>query len=101
MKFFLQHARTAQFMRCDSTWSAEISEAFDFLSERAATFFALKEMVDSFRVVKVGAETLLPLLVAQVSLARSPGARLAGPVRVAGHPWEQILPLPGGVRVAG
>jgi hypothetical protein len=94
MKFFLQDCRTAKFMRCDSTWSADINEALDFLSERRATFFGLKDSEDSFRILKVGAKTLLPPLIPQLILSKIPCAHLPVPLHVAGHHWEQILPPP-------
>ena len=94
MKFLLQNCRTAEFMRCDSTWSADINEALDFLSERRAFFYGLKELGDSYTIIKIVAETLLPILVPQLILPKSPCGRPARPVRAAGRLGERILPLP-------
>jgi len=55
MKFYIQDCQTAQFMRCDSSWSADFDEALDFLSERRAYFFGIKELKNSFQILKVGA----------------------------------------------
>ena len=75
-----------------------MNEALDFLSERRAYFFGLKELEDSFRILKVGTKTLLPAFIPQMVLPNNPHVRIAGPVRAAGQTWEQILPtLPHGI----
>jgi hypothetical protein len=86
MKFFLQDCRSAKFMRCDSSWSADINEALDFLSERRAIFFGMKELEDSFRILKVKLEASLPAFIPQLIL---PGSS-QNPIRETKHIYEQV-----------
>jgi hypothetical protein len=90
MKFFLQDCLTSKFMRCDSTWSADINEALDFFSERRAFFFGMKELGDPFRILKITAETTLPVFIPQPVLPESPHVRLADRIRAAGHVLEKM-----------
>jgi hypothetical protein len=90
MKFFLQDCLTSKFMRCDSTWSANINEALDFFSERRAFLFGMKELDDPFRILKIAAETLLPVPIPQLVFPKSLHMRLVDRVRAAGHVSEKM-----------
>ena len=58
MRFLLQDSKTGKFIRCDSLWTLDTSEALDFGSVQRAVFFGLKELKDSFQVLKVDATGL-------------------------------------------
>jgi hypothetical protein len=90
MKFYIQDCQTAEFMRCDSTWSADIDEALDFLSERRAFFFGMKELKNSFQILEIATEALLPIIIPQLALRRIPHAV---PARAEKRIYEQVLPM--------
>jgi hypothetical protein len=90
MKFYIQDCQTAQFMRCDSTWGADINEALDFLSERRAFFFGMKELKNSFQILKVALEAPLPSFIPQLILSGSSQTQLVGLGRATKHIYEQV-----------
>jgi hypothetical protein len=53
LKVFLQDCKTAKLMRCDSMWTEEFHEAMDFLSVRSAVAFGMKELRDSFQLMRI------------------------------------------------
>jgi hypothetical protein len=59
VKIFIKDYKTAEFMRCDSTWSLDFNEALDFLSVQRAIFWGMKELKTSFEVVKMRTNRLL------------------------------------------
>ena len=71
MKFYIQDSETSQFMRCDCTWSADIGEALDFLSERRAFFFAMKDVKKSLKILEVALEKSLPAFIPKLILSGS------------------------------
>jgi hypothetical protein len=91
MKFFLQDCQTMKFMRCDSTWTVDVTEALDFLSERRAFFWGMKELKHSFQILKIAVEdflTVIPRLTIPTDRARA-----IRPTRAAYRMDEQSLPL--------
>jgi hypothetical protein len=84
MKFLIQDCQTAEFMRCDSSWGVDINEAFDFLSERRAFLFGMKDLKNSFKIIKVALEAPFP---AFIRLILSPGSQTS--IRATKHPCEQ------------
>jgi len=66
-KVFLQDCRTAEFMRCDSMWTTDFNEAMDFLSVRRAVAFGMKELKNSFQVMRVEPGRLVGAVVIAIS----------------------------------
>jgi hypothetical protein len=91
MKIYLKDCKTDKFMRCDSQWTADITEALDFLSEQRAFLFGLQELKESFHIVKIRAAELLPAIIPQLTIPQIPCARIARPLRAAHRLCEQIL----------
>jgi len=58
MKIYLQDCKTFKFIRCDSSWSSDITEALDFISVRRATLFGLTELKDAFQLLQLEADGL-------------------------------------------
>jgi hypothetical protein len=56
MKIYLQDCKNLTFIRCDSLWSSDISEALDFISVRRATLYGLRELKDAFQLLQVEAD---------------------------------------------
>lgn len=74
MKIYLQDCQTLKFIRCDSSWGSDISEALDFLSVRRATLYGLQELKDLFQLLQVDSEGLqsrVPTLVGQLPAVKS------------------------------
>jgi len=80
-------------MRCDSLWTAEIGEAMDFLSERRAFFFGLKQLKDPFQILKIATEQPLSAIITQVSIPVPPRAHTPRPTRAA--PMQNWQPCAG------
>jgi hypothetical protein len=58
MKIYLQDCKTLKFIRCDSSWSSELTEALDFISARRATVYGLTELKGAFQLLQVEADGL-------------------------------------------
>jgi hypothetical protein len=86
MKFYIQDCQTVEFMRCDSTWSADINEAMDFLSERRAFIFGMKQLNNSFHILKVALEAPLPAFIPQLILS----LRFQNPICATKHTCEHV-----------
>ena len=70
MKIFLQDCKTAQFIRCDSAWTLDINEALNFLSARRAVSFGVKELKNSFQVVRIESNEVLGTIIMAISNLR-------------------------------
>jgi hypothetical protein len=66
-KVFLQDCRTSEFMRCDSMWTTDFNEAMDFLSVRRAVAFGMKELKNSFQIMRVEPGRLAGAVVIAIS----------------------------------
>lgn len=98
MKFYLQDCQTSEFMRCDSSWGADINEALDFLSERRAFFFGMKELKNPFQILKVVPEAApLPAFIPQLVLFGGSRVHFASPVR-ATNCIDERVPLMRGLQ---
>jgi len=53
MKVFIQQTKSGYFLRVDSFWTKEISDAFDFRSTKKAISFGLNMVKESFCVVEM------------------------------------------------
>jgi hypothetical protein len=94
VKFYIQDSQTAEFIRCDSTWSADLNEALDFLSERRAFFFGMKELGNSFQILKVASGAPLPMFIPQLIRSDSSQTRLVGPDSAAKYLYQQAPLMP-------
>jgi len=90
MKFYIQDSQTSKFMRCDSTWGADINEALDFLSEQRAFFFGMKELKNPFHILKVALSAHLPAPIPQLIFSDGSPARSANPVSATKHIYEPV-----------
>jgi hypothetical protein len=85
-RFFIQNGATAEFVRCDSSWTLNFNEALDFLSLERAVRWGRKELHTSFQVIRMRENQLRdsiniavqPVLWPEVAgaLTAHPGARL-------------------------
>ena len=84
MKIYLQDCKTLKFIRCDSSWSSEISGALDFMTVRRATLFGLSELKEEFQLLKVeadGIQSRVPTTIGKLPVIKT--ATAPRPVRLA------------------
>jgi hypothetical protein len=88
LRYFIRSCTTSEFIRCDSLWTLNFSEALDFLSLERAVYWGRKELKTPFEVIKAGQNqfldsieiAVLPLLWPKASDLAS-GSRLRRPAR--------------------
>jgi hypothetical protein len=56
MKIYLQDCKTLKFLRCDSSWGSDLSEALDFISVRRASLYGQIELKEDFQLLQVEAD---------------------------------------------
>jgi CheY-like chemotaxis protein len=91
MKISLQNSKTGKFMRCDSTWTADINEALNFHSFQRAVSFGMNVLKDPFQVLQIEESHLLGAVIIAISnLLRSPQTSCESPYAAPGISFDRI-----------
>jgi hypothetical protein len=74
MEIILQDLQTAKFIRCDSSWTSDRNEALDFFTVKRAVSFGMKELKDSFQVIRIEPGDLKGTVILAISNLQWPEA---------------------------